>query len=462
MLLRVLKRRPAVPTTQLSNSAPASPWRALRSSSMRLWVIANTFSNAGAWMQMVAQNLLILQLTGSVAVTGLSLSIQALPGLLLGVSGGALVDRWPRRLTAGLGQLSMAMIAFTTATLAATGMLNVPLLMVLGLATGLVATVDGPACTLLGNDLVSRRDVPSAIAIGSVAGNVGRLAGTAAGALVASVGISVAYAANGLSFLLVALAVPFLKLVHEPSSDDDEVPQPGGTRDGLTNLAKNRVLLALVAIGALTSLLGRNYSLSMADLVTGPLGATGTMYGSVAAALAIGGIAGSIMAGRMQAPRLRTVVLLFTAAALLQVLSGLSPLVLILIAVVIPMAAVEAAAATTAATMLQTVPPPHLRGRVLGAWRTASTSWGLAGPPILGLILEIAGTRTGLVVTGITVAAVLTLGSAAYRRRQSVPEESMPTSAERILELVPEAAVETERDAPKQDFDARACELTAA
>jgi MFS family permease len=429
---------------------------------MRLWVIANTLSNAGAWMQMVAQNLLILQLTGSVAVTGLSLSIQALPGLLLGVSGGALVDRWPRRLTAGLGQLSMAMIAFTTATFAATGMLNVPLLMVLGLATGLVATVDGPACTLLGNDLVSRRDVPSAIAIGSVAGNVGRLAGTAAGALVASVGVSVAYAANGLSFLLVALAVPFLKLVHEPSSDDEEVPQPGGTRDGLTYLAKNRVLLALVAIGALTSLLGRNYSLSMADLVTGPLGATGTMYGSVAAALAIGGIAGSIMAGRMQTPRLRTVVLLFTAAALLQVLSGLSPLVVILIAVVIPMAAVEAAAATTAATMLQTVPQPHLRGRVLGAWRTASTSWGLAGPPILGLILEMAGTRTGLVVTGITVAAVLILGSAAYRRRQGVPEESMPTSAERILELVPEAAVETERDAPKQYFDARASESTAA
>ncbi|MGP4057970.1 MFS transporter [Mycobacterium sp. 4D054] len=297
MLLRVFKRRPSVPTTPLSDSPPASPWRALRSSSMRLWVIANTVSNAGAWMQMVAQNLLILQLTGSVAVTGLSLSIQALPGLLLGVSGGALVDRWPRRLTGGLGQVVMAVIAFITAALAATDMLNVPLLMALGLMTGLVATVDGPACTLLGNDLVPRRDVPSAIAIGSVVGNVGRLAGTAAGALVASMGVSVAYAANGLSFLLVALTIPFLKLVHEPGGDDEEVPEHGGRRDGLSYLAKNRVLLALVAIGAFTSLFGRNYSLSMADLVTGPLGATGTMYGVVASALAIGGIAGSIMAG---------------------------------------------------------------------------------------------------------------------------------------------------------------------
>ncbi|HEV7854663.1 MAG TPA: MFS transporter [Mycobacterium sp.] len=474
MLQRVLNRRLPVPVTPLSDGPPASPCRALRSSSMRLWVIANTVSNAGAWMQMVAQNLLILQLTGSVALAGLSLSIQALPGLLLGVSGGALVDRWPRRLTAGLGQVAMAAIAFTTAVFAATGMLNVPLLMVLGLMTGLVATVDGPACTLLGNDLVPRRDVPSAIAVGSVAGNVGRLAGTAAGALVASVGVSVAYAANGLSFLLVAVIVPFLKLVHEPDGDNDEAPALGGTRDGLSYIAKNRTLLLLVGIGALTSLLGRNYSLSMADLVTGPLGATGTMYGIVTVTLAVGGIAGSIMAGRMQAPRLCTVVLLFAAASVLQVLTGISPLIVILIAVVIPMAAAEAAAATSAATMLQTVPPRHLRGRVLGAWRTASTGWGLAGPPLLGLILETAGTRTGLVVTGITVAAVLTLGSAAYRRRQRAAEESMASAhAGPTLVLVPtdiEASAadrvppvrEHHADAPEEKWVARERELSAA
>jgi len=89
----------------------------------------------------------------------------------------------------------------------------------------------------------------------------------------------------------------------------------------------------------------------------------------------------------------------------------------VLIALVIPMAAAESAAATSTATMLQTVPPRHLRGRVLGAWRTASTGWGLAGPPVLGLILETAGTRAGLVLTGLTVAAVLILASTAYRRR---------------------------------------------
>jgi MFS family permease len=397
----------------------SSPWRALRSPSLRLWVVANLLSNAGTWMQMVAQNLLVLRLTGSVAITGVSLSVQALPGLLLGVAGGALVDRWPRRLTAGLGQLAMATIAFATAGLATLGALNVPLLMMFGLLTGIVATVDGPACTLLGNDLVPRRDVRSAIAVGSVAGNVGRLAGTAAGAVVAAIGIPLAYAANGISFLLVALTIPLLKLADGPSDERAEAPDPGGARDGLRYLTSHRTLLALVAVGALTSLLGRNYSLSMAALVTGPLHATDADYGTVAAALAVGGIAGSIFAGRLRKPRLRTVVGLSAIAAGVQILSGMAPMVAVLIAVVIPMAAAEAAAATTTATMIQTVPPRELRGRVLGAWRTASTGWGLAGPSVLGLLLDLAGVRGGLVAGGVVITTLLTLGALAYRRRHA-------------------------------------------
>jgi hypothetical protein len=66
--------------------------------------------------------------------------------------------------------------------------------------------------------------------------------------------------------------------------------------------------------------------------------------------------------------------------------------------------------------MLQTVPPRELRGRVLGAWRTASTGWGLAGPSVLGLILQFAGARGGLIAGGVTVVALLALGRIAYRR----------------------------------------------
>jgi MFS family permease len=144
----------------------------------------------------------------------------------------------------------------------------------------------------------------------------------------------------------------------------------------------------------------------------------------VSAALAVGGIGGSVLAGKLHRPRLQIVALLFTFAAGLQVISGLSPFVLLLIATVIPMAAAEAAAATATATMLQTVPPQFLRGRVLGAWRTMSTAWGLAGPPALGLLLETAGARTGLVLGGTLVATVLALGMLVHRRRRTAAGDS--------------------------------------
>ncbi|MCW2828518.1 MAG: transporter, partial [Marmoricola sp.] len=179
---------------------------------MRLWTAVNVLSNAGTWMQMVAQNLLVLQLTGSAMMTGLSLSAQAAPGLLFGFLGGAIADKYPRRLVATVGQMALAAVALLTASLAALDLLSVVVVILLGVLSGVIATADGPACTLLGNELVPREDVSSAIAVGSVASNVGRLAGTAlAGVTVAAAGISAAYVANGVSFLLVAACIPFLR-----------------------------------------------------------------------------------------------------------------------------------------------------------------------------------------------------------------------------------------------------------
>jgi MFS family permease len=385
---------------------------------MRLWTAANVVSNAGTWMQMVAQNLLVLQLTGSVMMTGLSLSAQAAPGLLFGFLGGAIADAYPRRLIAAVGQIALAAVAFTTASLAALDLLSVTVVMMLGVLSGIIATADGPASTLLGNELVPREDISSAIAVGSVASNVGRLVGTAlAGVTIAAAGISAAYVANGLSFLLVAACIPFLRsarrleVVTEPVEAVDTTGLPdapdNGVRTGLRYLTRDGALLALVAVGVITSLLGRNYTMSMAALVTGPLHASASSYAQVGTALAAGGILGGILAGRLHSPRLGVVLLLAGTTAALQAMVGLSPVVSMVVVLAVAMAAAEGAMATTAQTMLQTVPPERMRGRVLGAWRTASTAWGLAGPPALGALLEVFGVRSGLFVGG--VAAVLLL-----------------------------------------------------
>ncbi|MFE2675104.1 MFS transporter [Streptomyces hygroscopicus] len=403
---------------------------------MRWWSAANLVSNVGTWMQLTVQNLLVLHITGSAATTGLSLAVQAAPGLLMGLFGGAVVDAWPRRLTAAVSQAVLGLVAFVTAALVAFDLLNVVSLMALAAVTGLVATVDAPACALLGNDLVPPSDVPSAIALGSVVSSAGRLIGVAcAGVAVGALGTAAAYAANGLSFLCVTAVIPFLRpyagggglrpyaggggatAAPDPPAPRRERFSGAGARDGLAFFAGRPRLVALTVITAVSAVFGRNYGLTLAVLVTGPLAGSSQDFGAVATVLAVGGIAGAVLAGRMRRPSVRTVGALAAAGALLQAVAGLSPGLVPLLVLVAPMAVVESVSDTAGATVLQTDPPPGMRGRVLGVWRTAQTAWGLAGPPLLGLLMEWAGPRGALVAGGLIIAAVIGAGTLVHARR---------------------------------------------
>nr|WP_268256746.1 MFS transporter [Streptomyces spiralis] len=435
MLLPSLRR----PDRRATAGEDRAPWRSLRHRSMRWWSAANLVSNAGTWMQLTAQNLLVLHLTGSAAATGLSLSAQAAPGLLLGLLGGAAVDAWPRRLTASVSQALLALVGFLTAGLVVTDHLTVPILMVLAAVTGLIATVDAPACALLGNDLVPAEDVPSSIALGSVVSGAGRVGGTAlAGVVVGLWGPGAAYAANGVSFLAVAAVIPFLrphpeagqapaaaprqrKRTADGSRQDGAAASPArrgtGAREGLGFFLRRPRLVALAGITALSSVFGRNYGLTLAVLVTGPLGGAAGAFGTVSSVLAVGGVAGAVLAGRLRSPSVRLVGALAAAGAVLQIAAGLSPTLWVLLLLVAPMAVVESVSDTAGTTVLQTDPPAHMRGRVLGVWRTASTGWSLVGPPLLGVLMQTAGARGALVIGGVLIAGAIGTGAVLRDRR---------------------------------------------
>ncbi|WP_030611462.1 MFS transporter [Streptomyces achromogenes] len=395
---------------------------------MRWWSAANFVSNAGTWMQLTVQNLLVLHITGSAAATGLSMSVQAAPALLVSLLGGAAVDRWPRRLTVAVSQALLGAVAFTTALLVALDRIDMPALLVLAAVTGIIATVDGPACALLGNDLVPVADVPSAIGVGALVHSAGRLAGTAlAGVAVGFLGTASAYAANGLSFLFVASVVPFLRpaagAVEEAAAGPREAPARAAmtVREGVAFFVGRPRLVALAGITGLSSVFGRNYGLTLAVLVTGPLAGNAGAFGTVSTVLAVGGIIGAVLGARLRKPSVRTVGLLAAAGALLQVVAGLSPSLAVLLVLVLPMAVVESVSDTAGTAVLQTDPPPHLRGRVLGVWSSVGTVWSLGGPPLLGLLMEWAGARGALVAGGLLIAGSIGAGLLVRRRGGPVP-----------------------------------------
>ncbi|MFI5675363.1 MFS transporter [Streptomyces cellulosae] len=414
---------------------------------MRWWSVANFVSNAGTWMQLTVQNLLVLQITGSAAATGLSMSVQAAPALLMSVLGGAAVDRWPRKLTATVSQALLGAIAFVTALLVVLDRLDMTSLLALAAVTGMIATVDGPACALLGNDLVPPEDIPSAIGVGALVHSAGRLVGAAlAGVTVGFVGTAAAYAANGVSFLFVASVVPFLRPApgatrstpspppFSPSSSSSSSSSSSrksvraGTerratgsdmtvRQGLVFFARRPRLVALAAVTGISAVFGRNYGLTLAVLVTGPLAGGAGTFGTVSTVLAVGGILGAVLGARLRRPSVRLVGTLAAAGALLQVAAGLSPSVAVLLVLVLPMAVVESVSDTAGTAVLQTDPPAHLRGRVLGVWGSVGTVWSLGGPPALGLLMELAGARGALVVGGLVIATTIGAGFALRSRR---------------------------------------------
>lgn len=101
--------------------------------------------------------------------------------------------------------------------------------------------------------------------------------------------------------------------------------------------------------------------------------------------------------------------------------AGLSPSLAVLLVMVLPMAVVESVSDTAGTSVLQTDPPAHLRGRVLGVWGSIGTVWGLGGPPALGLLMELAGARGALVAGGLIIAASITAGHLLHGRRSKVP-----------------------------------------
>ncbi|MEV5551088.1 MFS transporter [Streptomyces sp. NPDC052309] len=427
---------PPAPAPPPAPTAPPgashSPWRSLRYRSMRWWSVANFVSNAGTWMQLTVQNLLVLQITGSAAATGLSMSVQAAPALLISMFGGAAVDRWPRKLTAAVSQALLGAVAFTTATLVALDRLDMTSLMVLAAVTGVIATVDGPACSLLGNDLVPAEDVPSAIGVGALVHQAGRLTGAAlAGVTVGFLGTAAAYAANGVSFLFVASVIPFLRPARGAVRSAGAAVRAGrgrraeggemSVREGLAFFVRRPRLLGLAGVTGVSAVFGRNYQLTLAVLVTGPLAGGAGSFGTVSTVLAVGGIVGAVLGGRLRRPSVRLVGMLAAAGGLLQVVAGLSPSMAVLLVVVLPMAVVESVSDTAGTAVLQTDPPAHMRGRVLGVWSSIGTVWSLGGPPALGLLMELAGARGALVVGGLIIAGAIGSGYLLRERRTTTP-----------------------------------------
>ncbi|MGI8899395.1 MAG: MFS transporter, partial [Nocardioides sp.] len=226
-------------------------FQALSNRNYRLYAAGGVVSNTGTWMQRVAQDWLVLQLTAnSGTALGITTGLQFLPMLLLSPYAGLIADRFPKRRLLQVTQLMMAGPALLLGILAVTGTAQPWHVYVLAFVFGIGTAFDAPARQSFVSEMVGPDDLTNAVGLNSASFNAARIVGPAlAGLLIAAGGSGV----EATGWVIIANAFSYgavIFVLQRMRTADLDTPElavrgPGMIRDGL-RYVRNRPDLVLV------------------------------------------------------------------------------------------------------------------------------------------------------------------------------------------------------------------------
>ncbi len=316
----------------MSTNHTLSPtFRSLRNPNYRLYAAGGVVSNTGTWMQRVAQDWLVLELTAnSGAALGITTGLQFLPFLLLGPFSGLVADRMSKHRLLQLTNLGMAVPAAILGVLAVTGSAQMWHVYVLAFVLGLASALDAPARQSFVSEIVDADDLTNAVGLNSASFNAARLVGPGvAGVLIAALGGGAV--ATGWVILLnaVSYAAPILTLRGMDVSrlDSPELTHrgPGAIREGFAYVRARPDLLLILAIVFCAGTFGLNFQMTSALMATEVFDKGPAEYGLLGSFLAVGSLTGALLAARRERVRQRLVIGAGLVFGALVTLSGLMP-----------------------------------------------------------------------------------------------------------------------------------------
>ncbi len=211
-----------------------------------LWFGAFT-SSIGTWMQQIAQSWLVFDMSKSAFMLGLDAFLGQLPIILFSLVGGVIADRMDRRRLLLLSQYVQMASAFTLTILISTGVIRVWHILALSFVVGTAQAFGGPAYQALVPSLVSKEDLPNAIALNSIQFNLARVIGPVLGGIaLTQYGASWCFGLNGLSFVAVVFSLLLLKTDFRPSRATVSILTSMG--EGFQFIRKQGAMQGLIAI----------------------------------------------------------------------------------------------------------------------------------------------------------------------------------------------------------------------
>jgi MFS family permease len=396
-------------TRLVSTPETSSAWSPLRYPLFRVLWIATVASNVGTWMQNVAAVWLMTSLTSTPLLVALVQTATSLPVFLVGLAAGALADVVDRRRLLLFTQGWMLVAAAALGILTLAGAATPWVVLALTFAIGLGAALNSPAWQAITNELVPRRELPAAVALGGVGFNLARAVGPAlGGAVVAAAGAGVAFLLNAASFLGVMFVLYRWRREPETSTLPGERVF-GAIRAGLRYARYAPALPAVLVRAGLFILCGSALWALLPLVARHRLGLGPGGYGVLLGCMGVGAVAGAALLP--EARRRVTLDLLVGGASILfaavtGVLAYASSL-LLACAALIAGGAAWMAIMSSLNVAAQIAAPAWVRARALGVYLLVFQGGFAAGSALWGAVAGRAGEPTALACAAVGLVAGL-------------------------------------------------------
>jgi MFS family permease len=341
---------------------------------------------------------------------GITTALQFGPALFLSAWAGLLADRLDRRKLLIGTQVGMGALAAVLGVLVLGGHAQLWHVYVLAGLLGCVSAIDGPARQTFVADMVPAERLSNAVSLNSASFNAARMIGPGlAGLLIAWVGTGWVFVINAVSFAATILALWRMRadqLQPVPHAERGK----GQIREAVRYVRKRTDIIVVMVVVGVVSTFGLNFQLTSAVMARTEFGKGPGEYGVLGSILAIGSLAGALLAARREQPRVRLVVGSAIAFGVATGVMAVMPTFELYALASIPVGFASLTMLTAANATIQMTTAPAMRGRVMSLYIIVFLGATPIGSPVVGWVAETFGARWSI---GVGSIAALLVGAAA-------------------------------------------------
>jgi len=381
---------------------PVTPWQVLKQRDFGLFWASLLFSAVGSQISAVAIAWQVYEITNSPFQLGLAGLFRALPIMLLSIPGGVVADRMDRRLLLIVTQSLAALLALALALLSYFGTVQVWRIYLVTFLSGAVGIFDSPARTALIPTLVKPEQLATAYALNITWRQIATLSGPfIGGVIIATVGLSISYFIDALSFLSVIICLAFMRVRQVAVTGEKKESPLQSVRGGFDFIRDNTAILGLMGMDTCVQFFGAYRSMmpvfARDILAVGPTG-----LGALLGVPAFGALAGSAVVMAMGNPKRKgrliiAVALIYTAGL---VCFALSRSLVLSLVIVFLLGLVDAIGETLRDAMIQLITPDPMRGRVKSFDQVFMSAGTYLGHAQIGTAASFLGVTGALVMGG--------------------------------------------------------------